>query len=105
MARILSIGPDHNVLAARNRELRLDGHHVRGAETRATALRLAKSKAFDLILLCDPLLPAYAAELADELKAVTPGTMIVILAGRATPISISEIQAMLLNRAAGSPAA
>ena len=105
MAKILSIGPDHNVLAGRNRELRRVGHEVRGAETRATALRLAKSRTFDLMLLCDRLLPAYAAGLADELKIVAPGTMVIILGGRATPLSLGEIQTMLLNQTAGSGAA
>jgi DNA-binding response OmpR family regulator len=98
MAKILSVGPDRNILAARNRELRNCGHHVRGAETRTAALELAQSGVFEIILLCDHFLPAYAAELAEELRAVTPRTSILVLAGRASPLTTGEIQSLIVDR-------
>ena len=72
MAKILSIGPDHDRLLARNRELKDCGHHIRGAETRTDALELARSGVFEVILLCGQFLPAYASELAKELHIVNP---------------------------------
>ena len=95
MARILSIGPDSDALAVRNQELRLSGHDVRAAETRSDALALAASEPFELILLCDRFLPAYAIHLADELKVLAPAAVIIVLAGRPTPVTPSEINALL----------
>jgi DNA-binding NtrC family response regulator len=98
MAKILSVGPERNILAARNRELRNCGHHVRGAETRTAALELAKSGVFEVILLCDRFLPAYAAELAEELRTVAPRTTILVLAGRASPLTTGEIQSLIVDQ-------
>ena len=105
MAKILSIGPDRNVLATRNRELRLMGHDVRGVDTRANALALAKHGTFEFIVLCDRFLPAYAAELADELRILAPGSTILVLAGRATSLTTAEINTLLVNHRAGLRAA
>jgi DNA-binding response OmpR family regulator len=105
MANILSIGPDHKILAARNRKLRAAGHRVRDAETRKLAIEAARNETFDLMLLCDQFLPAYAAQLADELGSAAPGTTILILAGRADPLSLAEIDTLLSNRAGRSRAA
>jgi len=105
MARILSIGPDSEALVVRNRELELSGHDVRSAETRSDALALAGSEPFEFILLCDRFLPAYAIHLADELKVLAPAAMIIVLAGRAIPITPSEINALLSRPTSGLKAA
>jgi hypothetical protein len=81
------------------------GHDVRAAERRLDALMLAGSETFDLILLCDRFLPAYAQQLADEINVLAPKTMIVVLAGRTTPLPLRELETMLSNQAAGSKAA
>lgn len=95
MARILSVGPSIKHLAARNRALVQSGHEVRGADTRLKALAFAKSGSFDYIVLCDQFLPAYAAELADELRAFAPGTPVLILKSRETNAPPEEIDALL----------
>ena len=105
MANILSIGPDAKLLAARNRKLRQDGHHVRGADTRATALALAKSECFELILLCHRFQPADTAQLVEELRTHAPQAAILKLAGRTRPLTLSEIQSIIRNRAANTLAA
>ena len=105
MARILSVGPDSDALAVRNRELQLSGHEVRSAETRSEALALAGSEPFEFILLCDRFLPAYAIQLADELKVLAPAAMIIVLAGRATPATAAEINALLSRPRSGLKAA
>jgi len=88
-----------------NSELKLLGHDVRSAETRSDALMLAKCEPFDLILLCDRFLPAYATQLAAELHILASGSMIVVLAGRNAPVPLRELGAMLSNQAAGLKAA
>jgi CheY-like chemotaxis protein len=105
MARILSVGPDHDRLAVRNGELRSYGHQVRSAETRADALDLARSGVFEIILICDQFLPAYAAQLADEFHNATPGTAILVLAGRSSRLSASEIHAWIARQVPSSVAA
>ena len=105
MAKILSVGPDHDILAARNRELRGYGHRVRSAETRADALYLARSGLFEIILICDQFLPAYAAQLADEFQKATPGTTILVLAGYSSRLSASEIHSWISRQVPGSAAA
>jgi DNA-binding NtrC family response regulator len=98
MAKILSVGPDHDILAARNRELRGYGHHVRSAETRADALYLARSGVFEVILICDQFLPAYAAQLADELQQAAPRTTILVLAGHSSPLRSGEIHTLIVEQ-------
>lgn len=105
MARILSIGPDRNALVARNQQLSKDGHNVLSADTRARALALAKTKTFEVILLCDRFLPAYAAGLADELRILAPEASILVLAGRPTPLTLLEIQALVPTQVIGPRAA
>lgn len=105
MVKILSVGPDHDLLAARSRELRIYGHHVRSAETRADALALARSGVFDIILVCDRFLPAYAAQLADELHNAMPRTVILVLARYSPPLSTSEIHILIDEQAPSSAAA
>lgn len=105
MAKILSVGPDPTVLAPRNRELRLYGHLVRSAENRAEVMALAKTGIFDIILLCNQFLPAYAAQLADELCLVAPATRILVLAGRSTPLTADEIHALVRKELSSSRAA
>ena len=95
MARILSVGPSIKHLAARNRALTQCGHQVRGADTRLKAVAFAKSASFDYIVLCDQFLPAYAAELADELRTFAPGTPVLILKNREANVPPEEIEALL----------
>lgn len=93
--KILSVGPDHDILAARSRELKAYGHHVRIAETRADALALARSGVFEIILVCDQFLPAYAAQLTDELHNTSPETIILVLARYSPLLSPSEIHLLI----------
>ena len=105
MARILSVGPSAKHLAARNRALTQCGHEVRGADSRIRALTFVKSVPFDFIVLCDQFLPDDAAELADELRASSPGTPILILKSREIESSPEEIEAFLKIGELGSTAA
>lgn len=98
MARILSIGPHTDVLAARNRELRLGGHEVRGAHTRTNALALASSESFELIVLCDRFLLTDAERLKNELHGLKPQATILLLSGRAKPLTLREITTILEER-------
>jgi DNA-binding response OmpR family regulator len=79
MTRILSIGPTPETLAARNRALAKSGHDVRAAATRYDAFALAKSQHFDLVLLCNEFLPAYASQLASELRQLLGDTTVIRL--------------------------
>jgi CheY-like chemotaxis protein len=99
MVKILSVGPDHDVLAARNRELRDCGYHVHSAETRSDTLDLARSGIFEIILICDQFLPAYAARLADEIHNVAPRTTILLLARYSPSLSAGEIHFLIDTQA------
>jgi len=105
MARILSVGPSVEHLAALNRALTHCGHQVRGADTRIKALSFVKSFKFDFIVLCDEFLPASAASFADELRASAPGTPILTLRAWETSASPEELQALLEGGQAGPIAA
>ena len=102
MMNILSVGPDHKVLADRNRKLRGFGHDVRSAETRAGALELARFGVFDVVVICDQFLPAYAAQLADELHYVAPRTTILVLPRYTRPLSAGEIHFLIDTQAAAA---
>src|SRR5215472_937094 len=95
MARILSVGPSVEHLAALNRALTQCGHQVRGADTPVKALSFVKSFKFDFIVLCDDFLPASAATFADELRAAAPATPILTLTTREASASPEELQAFL----------
>ncbi len=98
MARILSIGPDVELLTTRNRALARLGHDVSGAATRVNALTLAKSQHSDIALLCHKFLPAYASQLAKELRALMPGTPIAILLGGPDSVGIEEIEEIIREK-------
>lgn len=91
MAKILSIGPDPDILAERNRALVALGHEVRGAATRVDAISLAKSQRFDVVLLCNEFLPPYAGQLADELRPWLRGTKIIVLPAGPEAMSVDDI--------------
>ena len=95
MARILSVGPSGQHVAALNRALTQCGHQVRGADTRLKALSFAKSVKFDFIVLYDEFASASAATLADELRASAPGTPILTLSTQEMNASPEELEALL----------
>jgi DNA-binding response OmpR family regulator len=97
MARILSVCPSIDYLAALNRALTQCGHQVRGADTRVKALSFVKSFKFDFIVLCDEFLPASEATLADELRASAPGTPILTLRTEETNPSPEELEGLLAS--------
>lgn len=75
--RILSVGPDADVLASHNRRLTEAGHVVRGVTRRSDVLQAARFMTFDLVLLCDSFPPGYADELVRELVRAKPGLRVV----------------------------
>ncbi len=81
MARILSIGPNPESLTARNRALTSAGHEVRGADTRQKAIALAQAQRFDIAVLCNEFLPAYAGQLLDELRPALGAIPVITLSG------------------------
>lgn len=95
MAAILSVGPDRELLAVRNRALAQLGYDVRGAATRVDALTAARSNRFDVALLCNTFPEGYAAEFARELASLMPTTPVLHVPDGGAANTLDDIQQMI----------
>ena len=104
MIRILSIGPDPDILAARSRILAQSGYDVCSAASRADALAAAKLRRFDAVLLCSEFPFGYARQLANELRPLIQRAPLIALSGQ-NPISVAEIEETIRDNEMGARAA
>lgn len=105
MAKILSVGPDREVLACRNRALAQLGHEVRGAATRADAIAVARSQAFGVALICNSFPRGYADELAGELQKLLPGAVVLCLGDASGDLSLADLHEWIQDSEARPKAA
>lgn len=94
MARILSVGPDREILADRNRALAQRGHYVHSAATRTDAVVAAVTQPFDVALVCNSFPKGYASAFARDLQALMPRSAVVFILSAKTGI-IAEIEEMI----------
>ncbi len=103
--RILSVGPDPDVLASRNRVLAKLGYEVRGAATCAEALHAARSQAFDIALVCSQFPRGYASELAAELRSLMPRSLVLFVPDGSEAELVEQIEDAIREADTGAKAA
>ena len=92
MARILSVGPDREALAARNRSLTRFGHEMRGAASAKDALGIASSQQFDIVLICDCFSDDESMVIAEQLQARMPQAAVVRMADYGGAFTAADIE-------------
>ncbi len=103
--KILSIGPDRDILAGRNRALAGRGHNVHGAATRIDALAAAKSRRFDVVIFFDGFPDGYATQLAGEMRKLMPHATFLLFQATRESRFMAELEETLRNITAHPKAA
>jgi len=88
--RVLSIGADADVLAARNSVLTHAGFRVGIADNRHEAILSAASHEFDIAIICWTFLPDDQSRLLHDLEIVSPRTRVLVLSCPNTPALLPD---------------
>ena len=106
MARILVLDDDPDILSVLEATLRAAGHDVFGAGDGAAGLRLARERAFDLVVT-DMMMPEKDGfEVINALRAANPGLPIIAISsgGRErSPIFLKIAQTLGVNATLTKP--
>jgi DNA-binding NtrC family response regulator len=77
--RILSVGPNPDILAARNATLTQAGYRIVAAHSRHQAVLLATSHFFEAALLCWTFPEDVRQRLSHDLSTISPETKVILL--------------------------